>query len=318
MQMRVVATGLEFPEGPVVLPNGDLLVTEIRAGRLTRITPAGEKSVFAVTGGGPNGAAIGPDGALYVAQNGGFEWVERMSQTTGARMMLPGDRPADYIGGQIQRVGPDGSEITTLYRDCDGEPLKGPNDLVFDAEGNFYFTDHGKTYGRRRDRTGVFYASPDGTMIREIIYPMEAPNGIGLSPDGRTLYVAETPTGRVWAFEILAQGRVGRRRVLGTVPGAPPLNVAYCDSLCVDAEGNVLVATIVNGGITAIAPDGARITHTPCPDPLTTNCCFGGPDRRMLYVTLSTRGEVIAFDGWPAPGLRPFQPAGARVPHVTV
>jgi gluconolactonase len=308
MEMRVVATGLEFPEGPVVLPDGDLLVTEIRGGRLTRITPDGSTSVFAVTGGGPNGAAIGPDGAIYVAQNGGFTWTERVSATTGAKTLFPGDRPPDYIGGQIQRVSPDGSEVTTLYRDCDGEPLKGPNDLVFDREGNFYFTDHGKTYGRQRDRTGVFYASPDGSMIKEIVWPLEAPNGIGLSPDGQTLYVAETPTGRVWAFDLLGPGEVGRRRVLATVPGAPPLNVAFCDSMCVDAEGNVLVATIVNGGITSISPDGSVVRHTPCPDTLTTNACFGGPELDTLYVTLSTRGELIAFDGWPVRGLHLFQP----------
>jgi gluconolactonase len=311
MDMRLVTAGLEFPEGPLILPDGDLLVTEIRGGRLTRIKADGTTSVFAVTGGGPNGAAIGPDGAIYVAQNGGFEWTERVSPTTGVRAVFPGDRPSDYIGGQIQRVSADGSEVMTLYSACDGEPLKGPNDLVFDQEGNFYFTDHGKNYGRQRDRTGVYYASPDGRMIREIIWPMEAPNGIGLSPDGRTLYVAETPTGRVWAIDVTGAGEIGRRRVLATVPGAPPLNAAYCDSLCVDAEGNVLVATIANGGITSISADGVTITHTPCPDPLTTNACFGGPAMRTLYVTLSTRGEVVAFDGWPTAGLRLFQPAAA-------
>jgi gluconolactonase len=308
MEPRVVATGLEFPEGPVVLPDGSLVVVEIRAGRLTRIAPDGQTSVLAVTGGGPNGAALGPDGALYVANNGGFEWTERVSASTGRRMLLPGDRPKDYRGGSIQRVTLAG-EVTTLYTACDGEPLKGPNDLVFDAEGNFYFTDHGKTYGRQRDRTGVFYASPDGHFIREIIWPMEAPNGIGLSPDGRTLYVAESPTGRLWAFELTAPGQVGRRRVVGTVPGAPPLNVAYCDSLCVDAEGNVLVATIVNGGITVFSPERGVLRHVPCPDPFTTNACFGGPDLRTLYVTLSTRGEVVAFDNWPERGLKLFQPA---------
>jgi gluconolactonase len=140
---------------------------------------------------------------------------------------------------------------------------------------------------------------------------MEAPNGIGLSPDGQTLYVAETPTGRVWAFELTGPGQVGRRRVLATVPGAPPLGVAFCDSMCVDAEGNVLVATIVNGGITSISPDGTRVGHTPCPDSLTTNACFGGPELRTLHVTLSTRGEVVAFDNWPTAGLPLFQPAAA-------
>lgn len=308
MDYRLVTAGLAFPEGPLVLPDGDLLVTEIRAGRLTRINPAtGETSVFAETGGGPNGAAVGPDGAIYVAQNGGFAWSERPGPD-GQTRVFPGERPPDYIGGQIQRVSPDGSEVATLYRECDGEPLKGPNDLVFDAEGNFYFTDHGKVYGRQRDRTGIFYASPDGRMIREVIFPMEAPNGIGLSPDGRTLYVAETPTGRLWAFELRGPGEIRARRVVGTVPGAAPVGLAMCDSLCVDAEGNVLVATLVNGGVTSFAPDGASITHTPCDDPLTTNACFGGPDLRTLYVTLSTTGRLVAFDNWPTAGLPLFQP----------
>jgi gluconolactonase len=308
MEMRVVATGLEFPEGPLVLPDGDLLVTEIKIGRLSRVTADGKVSSFAETGGGPNGAAIGPDGAIYVAQNGGFEWTERVHPVTGVRAVFPGERPADYIGGQIQRVSPDGSQVTTLYRECDGEPLKGPNDLVFDREGNFYFTDHGKVYGRQRDRTGVFYASPDGKMIKEILYPLEAPNGIGLSPDGHTLYVAETPTGRVWACDLSGPGQVAGRRVLATVPGAPPANLGMCDSLCVDAEGNVIVATLVNGGVTSISPDGSRIVHTPCPDVLTTNACFGGPDLRTLYVTLSTTGQLVAFDNWPVQGLKLFQP----------
>ncbi|MEX2080190.1 MAG: SMP-30/gluconolactonase/LRE family protein [Dehalococcoidia bacterium] len=174
---------------------------------------------------------------------------------------------------------------------------------MFDAEGNFYFTDHGKGRGRLRDRTGVFYASPDGTMIREIIYPMEGPNGIGLSPDGKTLYVAETPTGRVWACPLTGDGQVQGRYVLATVPGAPPLNLGMCDSLCVDGEGNVIVATLVNGGLTSISANGQQVKHYPLPDVLTTNACFGGPDLRTLYVTLSTRGELVAFDNWPTRGL---------------
>lgn len=303
MEYRVIAEGLGFPEGPVELPGGDILVVEIRTGTLARVTPDGKRTTVATTGGGPNGAALGPDGAIYVAQNGGFTWTER-TRRDGSTGIFPGDQADDYIGGQIQRVSPDGSEVTTLYSECDGIPLKGPNDLVFDAEGNFYFTDHGKLRERDRDRTGIFYASPDGKMIREIIFPMESPNGIGLSPDGKVLYIAETPTARVWACPLAGPGEVERRYVLATVPGAPPNNLAMLDSLCVDGDGNVLVATLVNGGITSISPDGSRVEHTACPDPLTTNCAFGGPGLSTLYVTLSSSGRLIAFDNWPTPGLK--------------
>ncbi|HJP40825.1 MAG TPA: SMP-30/gluconolactonase/LRE family protein [Dehalococcoidia bacterium] len=302
MNYRTVAKGLEFPEGPLELPDGDLAVVEVRGGRVSRVGSDGTTTTIATTAGGPNGAAIGPDGAIYIAQNGGFKWVERR-QPDGSMRLLPADQPEDYIGGQIQRITPEG-EVTTIYRECEGEPLKGPNDLVFDAEGNFYFTDHGKVRSRDRDRTGVLYASPDGSFIREIIFPMEAPNGIGLSPDGKTLYVAETPTARLWACPIVAPGEVKGRYVLATVCGAPPLNLAMLDSLCVDAEGNVIVATLMNGGVTSISPDGSRVEHTALPDALTTNACFGGPDLGTLYVTLSTTGQLVAFDDWPTKGLR--------------
>jgi gluconolactonase len=261
-----------------------MLVTEIRAGRLTRIDAAGGKTVFAVTGGGPNGAAIGPDGAIYVTQNGGF-------------------RREGAIAGQIQRVPPEGGAVSTLYTECVGNALVAPNDLVFDRQGNFYFTDLGRFHRRSRELGGLYYASPDGTFIREVVYPLEAANGCALSPDEATVYVGETVTGRVWAFALSAPGEVASRRVLGVVPGAPPTYLARCDSMCVDAAGNVLQATIDNGGITVVAPDGA-VEHHPTGDPLTTNCCFGGPGLRTLYVTLSGLGQLAAFDDWPTPGLK--------------
>ena len=297
---RVVCDGLAFPEGPLELPGGDILVTEIHAGTLTRVTPSGAKSTFATTGGGPNGAAIGPDGAIYVTQNGGIDW---RGFNTSRFPWFTGQAPAAPMEGCIQRVSADGA-VAVLYRECDGESLKAPNDLVFDVDGNFYFTDLGKTHARSKDRTGIYYASPDGKMIKEVVFPADGPNGCALSPDGKTLFYGETPTGRVWAVDLSGPGQGGRPRCLGNVPGAPPANASSCDSMCVDSEGSVLQATISNGGVTVIPTDGREMWFVPTGDRLTTNCCFGGPGLRTLYVTLSGSGQLIAFDNWPVAGLR--------------
>jgi gluconolactonase len=300
MQIREITSGLQFPEGPVVLPDGSVLVTEIRRGTLTRVDAQGRKTIVAKTGGGPNGAALGPDGYVYVTNNGGFEWHEV------AGLVVPGNQPADYIGGRIQRVNLDSGAVEDLYTECDGRPLRGPNDLVFDATGGFWFTDLGKTRERDRDRTGVFYARADGSSIREVIFPLDGPNGIGLSPDQRRLYVAETFSGRLWAWDVTAPGEVAKPTLPlsnggALVVGLPGMQLF--DSLAVDAEGNVCVATLINGGITVASPDGTRVEHVPMPDPMTTNVCFGGPGLRTAYVTLSASGRLVACD-WPRPGLK--------------
>jgi gluconolactonase len=288
-----------FPEGPVALPDGSVLVVEIAGGRLSRVTPDGTVSVVANLGGGPNGAAIGPDGKCYVCNNGGFEFPERNGRIS------PGLTAQDYTSGRIAKVDihPGASEV--LYKACDGEPLKGPNDIVFDAAGGFWFTDHGKHYARSRDVTGVFYARPDGSEIREMIFPMEGPNGIGLSPDESVLYVAETPTGRLWSYDLSGPGQFAEVRPNGQprrnlVVGLPGHQLF--DSLAVDSAGNICVATLVNGGITVISPDGKNVEHVPMPDHGTTNICFGGPELKTAYITLGTTGRLVAMD-WPRPGL---------------
>ena len=303
LRPRLVTTGLQFPEGPIALRDGDLLVAEVRAGRLTRVDPDGKKRTCAETGGGPNGAAIGSDGAVYVCNKGGSEWRKRpwpYPDPGAIDLFLP---VSGEPGGCIQRVGVDSGRVDTVYRACDGESLKRPNDIVFDREGGFWFTDSGGGAGRLRHATGVFYAMPDGALIVEVIHPLEMPNGIALSPDGETLYVVETRTRRLWACRLAGPGRVKSRRVLATIPSGGPLNVGGCDSLCVDAQGNVIVATLGLGGVTVVSPDGAIVAHVPVDDPMTTNACFGGAGLRTLFVTAGTTGAVIAFDGWPVPGL---------------
>jgi gluconolactonase len=96
--IRVLATDLEFPEGPVVMPDGSVVLVEIRGKRLTRVYPDGRKEVVAQIPGGPNGAALGPDGRMYICNNGGFSWIPTKNT------IMPGPQPEDYLGGAIQRV----------------------------------------------------------------------------------------------------------------------------------------------------------------------------------------------------------------------
>jgi len=297
MDYELIASGLKFPEGPIAMDDGSVVLVEIARQTLSRVTPDGKIEVIAELGGGPNGAAIGPDGACYVCNNGGFEWHDRDG------LLFPGEAPADYSGGRIERVDLKTGEVTELYREVDGNPLNGPNDIVFDSHGGFWFTDLGKTRGRIKDRGGLYYAKPDGSMCKEVIFGLEAPNGVGLSPDEKTVYYADTTPGRLWAFDVVSPGEVAPQE--GPLPArliGSPEGLNFFDSLAVDAEGNVCVATIFNGGITSFKPDGSGYEHFPFDDLITTNICFGGPDLRTAYVTLSTTGRLVKCT-WPRPGL---------------
>ena len=295
----LVTDGLRFPEGPVAMPDGSVLLVEIARGTLTRVSPKGDRQVVATPGGGPNGAAIGPDGACFLCNNGGFKWHE---DAQGLRPVLQAE---DYSGGRIERVDLESGEVTVLYTHAGDVPLRGPNDIVFDAHGGFWFTDLGKVRVHDMDRGRVFYARADGGEIREVIHPLFSPNGIGLSPDGETLYVAETPTARVWAFDIIGPGEIRRQPWPSPHGGrflAGSSNYQTFDSLAVDSAGNVCVATLMNGGITVISPDGASVEHIPLPDLYTTNICFGGEDLRTAFITLSGSGRLVSMP-WPRPGL---------------
>nr|MBP9035931.1 SMP-30/gluconolactonase/LRE family protein [Pseudomonadales bacterium] len=188
-----------------------------------------------------------------------------------------------------------------LYTHCDGEPLKGPNDIVFDRHGGFYFTDLGKMRRRDLDHGGVYYARPDGSMIRELLFPVATPNGIGLSPAGDRLYVAQTSSCRLLGYDIVAPGEI-RKVMDGEAMLAGFANFQMFDSLAVDAAGNVCVATLINGGITIVPPHGGASRHVATPDPMTTNICFGGKDLRTAYITCSMTGKLLACE-WETPGL---------------
>jgi gluconolactonase len=291
--INLIAQGLRFPEGPIALPDGSVLLVEIAAGCLTRITPDGQREVVVELGGGPNGAAMGPDGRCYICNNGGFAWRDRDG------ILLPRGSAPDYKGGAIQAVNLSTLAVQSLYTQCGEQPLVSPNDIVFDAHGGFWFTDFGHTHRRTRDRGAIYYALADGSNIREAVFPLDGPNGIALSPDGCTLFVAETFTGRIWAWDIISPGQLapvnknilaGTGRIITTLPG-----LQLCDSMAIDSNGNLHVATIPNG-ISVISQTGELLALEPMPEPYATNVCFGGPGLRTAFVTLSSTGRLVSYE----------------------
>jgi gluconolactonase len=308
--MKVIAEDLWFPEGPVWLGDGSLLVVEIRRQTLTRVWLDGRKKIIAHLGGGPNGAAIGPDGYCYVANSGGVHFVQREDGC-----WVGGGTPADYTNGSIQRVDINSGKFEVLYDKVGERSILGANDLAFDEHGGFWFTDPGKSRHREMDRGSVCYAKADGSMIREVIFPIHKPNGVGLSPDGKTLYVAETDSGRLWAWNLKGPGELAQPPRPSTesphgsqlIYGWP--SYARFDSLAIEANGNICVGTLDRGGITICSPAGGLVEFAAVPgDTHATNLCFGGPGLSKAYITQSYAGRLVEVD-WPRSGLPlPYPP----------
>ena len=283
--VRTVTTGLRFPEGPIALDDGTVLVVEIEGAALVRVQPDGTKHAIHC-GGGANGAAVGPDGAIYVCNDGGLEFM------TEGDIRFPYALAEGNDGGSVQRVDLDTETVETVFTHCGELRIGNLNDIVFDAGGWCYIVD---------TTNGVlFYADPVGGQIHIAETGLEFPNGMGLSPDGTLLYVSETYSGRILRWDITAPGALANKTELYSTGGAH-----HWDGLAIDGAGNVCASNLQQSGITVISPAGEVLDAfvTPLPDIYVTNICFGGTEGRTAYICSSGRGILCAVE-WPWPGLR--------------
>jgi gluconolactonase len=280
--MDVIAEGLGFPEGPVVMADGSVIVVDVMGGRVLRCWN-GRSETLCEPGGGPNGLAIGPDGYLWLCNNGGIG-------QTG-----PGSE------GRIERIDPATGKFERVYESCDGMPIEAPNDLVFDAGGRLWFTDLGTLqlgeHGIIGKKYGGFYTClPDGSSITAIKRGTLSYNGCGMSPDGAHFYAADTFTGRLYRYDARVEAQ--EPHYVGSGKGD-----CHFDSLAVTAAGNICVATMGTSGITTFTPTGETSLRPIPEDSAVTNIAFGGEDMRDAYVTLSMSGRLVKMR-WDEPGLK--------------
>ncbi len=294
---HIICSGPEFGEGPVWCPpgpgstDGTIVCTSVTQGTLSRVWPdSGRRDVIADVGGGANGAALAADGGFVVTQNGGIDF---------SIFEIFGDLAApNYVRSGLQRVRPDG---TVSY--LTSTPLQMPNDLCVASDGTVYFTD--PVWPAPDPASGRVFALEPSGALRVVADDLWAPNGIALDIDDETLIVVEN--GRNGEH----QGFI-RLRVDGT--REPFAAGRTGDGGALDVDGRIYMA---GGGhvVTIYEPDGTVVEELACPGdhPVSTNCCFGGPDLRTLFaVDAGAPGHVYCWTDLPVPGraLHPWPEPG--------
>lgn len=290
--VKVVASGLRFPEGPSFDEAGNLFIVELGGGRVSRIDADGSVGEFAQCGGAANGSAFGPDGHLYVCNNGGRHPAVPSTDN------LAGDGGSPAL---IQRVSPTGN-VSIVLDAIDGTPLNAPNDMCFDATGGYWFSDP-KWEGTAEEpvpKGDLGYVSADGVATR-LATDIRFPNGMGLTPDGNTLLVTESSTGCLWAFPLSGPGATGDPVVLAECgDGSLP------DGFALDAEGRILVAGHGTDCLHVFDAEGRHQRNIELGSGLgLSNLCFGLGESRSIFVTASASGEVLSLE-WDAPGMPLF------------
>jgi gluconolactonase len=265
------ALAIVFTEGPAADAEGNVYYTEITGNRIIKYTPGGDWSEFRRPSRRANGLAFDAQGRLLACEGG-----------------------AEGGGRQVTRTDMSNGEVKVLADNYEGKKLNSPNDIVVSRDGRIYFTDprYGSQDGRELDTEDVYMIDTDGSLTRVLTKPdITKPNGIGISPDGMTLYVADTVAdpreARVMAFDLAEDGTPSKGRKHYSFGAGRGI-----DGMAIDTAGNIYGAAGNNNnppenlaGVYVISPEGELIGRIPIPEDSVTNCTFGGKDLRTLYVT---------------------------------
>lgn len=260
---ELVRTGFQFTEGPAYDDAGGLYFSDIPAQRIYYLSKDGKLSVFREPTGSNNGLFL-RGGYLYGCEH------------LGVVRYKPGDAKSREV----------------LAEEFNGARFNAPNDLVVDAEGGIYFTDpeYGAPMPWPQGVRGVYYIAPGGKVTR-VVEDLPNPNGVILSPDEKTLYVAPSSQAEVMAYEVLAPGKLGPGRVFATLAQPEGQKKSGSDGVTIDRRGNLYCTTGL--GVEVFAPSGKSVALVRLPE-VPANVTFGGADRRTLYATARTSVYRIA------------------------
>jgi gluconolactonase len=264
MEMRRVAAGIGFTEGPLWTLDGRLFVTSMSRGLLYAV----DAEAVAEPGGNPTGLAQDADGVVWVAQGGGH------APTSSTRLARPSiQRWAD---GRVEDVVADG--------------LDAPNDCAIGPDGRLWFTDpRGRAFDREGPPGRVCALDPVDGAVAVVADGIRYPNGLAFAADGRALYVAETGTARILRFALSDGGPSSAPDVLAELPEGRP------DGMALDAAGRLHVAATTADALLVLDADGRLVERLPVGHgALPTNACFGGEDGSTLFVTAGKGGRVYA------------------------
>jgi gluconolactonase len=252
--VELVQEGFVFTEGPLPMPDGGLLFTDIRASKIYKLDISGSITVFRDSTNNTNGLAYTPKGELVAAETGG----KRLSIT-----------------------GSDG-RVRELTRGDGTKPLAAVNDLIVDAKGGVYFTDPNVRPIVPGRKVQVYYLPPRSSIARVVDDTIVRPNGLILTLDGSTLLVADTVGHVVFAFDVMPHGALANKRPFTRLRNIKEGEDSGADGMAIDREGRVYVTTVT--GVQMFDRAGEYLGTIPVPRKA-TNVAFSGPGKTTLYIT---------------------------------